>query len=64
MNHVKAMQKNMHAIATMSKANAVAYSAIFVLSLILIIQLVSMSVLDKYTNAKTVQPSMISVLNI
>lgn len=64
LNQVKAMQKYMHAIATMSNANAVAYNAIFVLSLIGVMQLVSMSVLDKQTNAKAVQPSTISVLNM
>ena len=54
----------MHTIATMSNAKAVAYNAIFVLSLIGIMQLVSMSVLDKYTNVKVMQPSTISVLNM
>ena len=41
------MQKYIQAIAAMSNAKAVAYNAIFVLCLIAIMQLVSMSVLDK-----------------
>ena len=41
------MQKYMQTIAAMSNAKAVAYNAIFVLSLIGIMQLVSMSVLEK-----------------
>ena len=58
------MQKYMHTIAAISNANAVAYNAIFALSFIGIIQLVSMSVLDKYTNVKVIHPSTISVLNM
>ena len=64
LSQIKAMQKYMHTIATMSNAKDVAYNAIFVLSLIAITQLVSMSVLDKQTNAKVMQPSTISVLNM
>ena len=41
------MQKYMQTIAAMSNAKAVAYNAIFALSLIAIMQLVRMSVLDK-----------------
>ena len=64
LNQVNVIQTYMHTMAAMSNANAVAYNAIFVLCLVGIMQLVSMSVLDKQTNVKVMQPSTISRLNI